>query len=590
MTGRSLRLSLETLLYAAALILGMGLRLGRLDQPPLNEAEAVPALQAAATSSGGSAFWVENHEASPVSAAYHTLTALIFEAAPVTNAAARVVPAIAGTALVLVPCLARRRLGRGPALGMSFLLAISPSLVTSARTAGGTSLATLGVVLTVLLILREEGDGGRQNRMIGAFVAAALALASGPSVFGGLLGLGLGVLAARLIWGPQTVPLLVTEEPDRRRAALWTGLAVLALLATGFGLMPGTVSALPESLATWLVGWGRSGPVHPLTPLLALPIYEPLLLIFGIVGAVLLLRERDRLGRLAVGWAAGALLMALVYPSRQVADLVWVALPLSYLGGRALATVADRVSQGWSWQAHGGLVFVLAILGAIAYFQLAGYAMGRGPGIYVDLRGLSLAVVAVIVILSLVLVVLFGMGWGWPLALEAAALAGAAGLLLASLSAVWHLNFAASASGASEVWREQGYGPGLPLMVQTLEEISQAHTGRTDAIPVEFQGEVPAGLAWALRAYPEAETADPASAPEIVLAPAGSDPTGLRADYLGQEILIGERWGWTGVLPPDPVTWFILRQSVTLPDHWLLLVREDIASLGSVTGEPGVTP
>lgn len=590
MTGRSLRLSLETLFYLVIVALGAGLRLARLDQPPLNDAEAVPALQAAAEASEGSAFWVGDQATTPLSADYHTLTALLFEVVPVTNPVARVVPSIAGSALVLVPLLARRRLGRGTALGMSFLLAVSPSLVTAARTAGGMSLATLGVLLTVGLIIGGDRETGGRSRLIWAGVGAALGLAAGPTIFGGLMGLGLGILASRLIWGSAMGSVPMTNEPRPRRIALWVGLATLGLLATGFGLMPSALAALPESLAAWLVGWGRLGPVHPFTPLVSLPIYEPLLLVFGIAGAVLLLRERDRLGRLAAGWAAGALLVALVYPSRQVADLAWVALPLSYLGGRALAVVFERVSRGWSWPAHGGLVFVLAVLGAITYFHLAGYAIGRGPGIYADERGLSLVVAAVIVILSIVLVVLFGMGWGWPLALESAGLAAAAGLLLASLSGLWHLNFADSALSAGELWRDQGYGPGLPLLVQTLRDISQAQTGVTDAIPIEIRGEVPAGLAWALRAYPEADTADPLSAAEIVLAPAGSDPTGLRADYLGQQILIGEHWGWTGVLPEDPVTWFIRRQSTTLPDEWLLLVRQDIASLGTLTGEPAPAP
>jgi hypothetical protein len=384
--------------------------------------------------------------------------------------------------------------------------------------------------------------------------------------------------------------------PDRAPlpAPIWqqvaAGAAALLIVSTGIGFFPGGLAGISESLTGWLTGWATRGPVRGLTVLLSLPIYEPLLLVFGVAGAVGTLRARDTWGRMATAWAVAAILVPLVYPARQVGDLAWAAIPLAYLSARAIVTLVENTAGHWSLQAHGGLILILLILAGMALMQVSAYASGVGPAIRVADPGLSLIVAVAAALLGGVIIVLFGMGWSWSTALEGAGIAALIGLFALGLSAIWSLNFRMTAAGANELWRAQATPRTLSAVRETVERISQARTGRVDAIPIQFHDSPMPSLAWALRRFPPAPSGEVAEPAAVVLAPADADLTGLRADYIGQQVIVSERWAWDGILPPDTITWWAHREGPAQQDVWLLLVRVDVATLGGLTELPEATP
>ena len=90
----------------------------------------------------------------------------------------RLVPALAGMGLVLLPWLMRRWLGGIGALVAGLLLAVSPTLGVASRTADGTMLALLagGLLLVAWLRYHEEGD----RRWLAAANWLRIASASSP--------------------------------------------------------------------------------------------------------------------------------------------------------------------------------------------------------------------------------------------------------------------------------------------------------------------------------------------------------------------------------------------------------------------------
>jgi hypothetical protein len=222
--------------------------------------------------------------------------------------------------------------------------------------------------------------------------------------------------------------------------------------------------------------------------------------------------------------------------------------------------------------------------------QVEAYASGIGPGIRSGEPNLSLALAAVALLLGLVIIVLFGLGWSWPTAWEGTGLASLAMLLVFDLSAVWSLNLRVTAAGANELWRPQATPRSLAAVVETVERLSQSRNGRTDSLPIEILTEPTPALAWALREFPQAPSGEGDEPPEIVLAREGTDLSTLRADYVGQRVIIGEVWGWDGVLPPDPVTWWAHHEGPAVLDPWLLLVRVDVATLGGLSELPEEAP
>jgi predicted membrane-bound mannosyltransferase len=124
------KLTVEIGLYAILATLALALRLYRLGLAPLSTSEAmlsVAALRGMAIPTGASPllYWVN---------------AFLFSTFGAGDTLVRLLPALAGSVLVLLPALMRERIGRVGALGAAALLAISPVAIFTSRTASGDAL------------------------------------------------------------------------------------------------------------------------------------------------------------------------------------------------------------------------------------------------------------------------------------------------------------------------------------------------------------------------------------------------------------------------------------------------------------------
>ena len=125
----------ETALFLLALLIGLAVRLVGLGAHPLSDPEAAQALQALDASNGIRTTLGSN-------TAYVALTsALFFAFGGASNALARLIPALAGSALILVPMLFREQIKPRPAVILSFALALEPGLTALSRQAGSPILA-----------------------------------------------------------------------------------------------------------------------------------------------------------------------------------------------------------------------------------------------------------------------------------------------------------------------------------------------------------------------------------------------------------------------------------------------------------------
>jgi len=601
MSERKGGLTVEAVAWAAILLLAAWTRLAVLGRLPLDDSEAVEALAAAASGGSPSAFWQPDSPTATPS--YHALTGLLFATFGPSDALARIIPALAGIGLVMTPVLARKSLGRGPALAAGLILLLSPSALTTARSASGASLAALGWAVALLCLIYRRGSLERD--LTWAAAGAGLALASGVHSLTGLLTLAVGGLLLSL-WDRRRLAraaqeagrkrrrspgwLSLTElqqaSPAARRFSLLVGALAMFGLSAGAGLLPSGLSGLLEGVAGWAQGWTAPSGYRLLPFLAMLPLYEPLALLFGPVGIRLAARGADSRPRLETAWAAASLLLLLIYPGRSPQDLVWVVLPLALLGGRAIAALVEQLTQIEAWPAVGGFGAAAVVLVAYAALQVAGYVTGAlSFDVQLDFA-LQLGLAALGLILAVLALLFLGWGWSWRSALQAAGLAGLALSGAVTLSAAWHLNFTPVAATAGELWRREVSTPGLRLLGYSLQMVSQAQTGRTDALQVRLVSPATPGLAWELREFGAARDDPQGQAPQVVLSPVGEQPPALAEDYLGQSFTIGERWDWEGVLPPNFLRWLVTRQAPTEAERWLLLVRSDLAGAGELVPLP----
>ena len=578
MKDRSDRMvTLESLIVGVLLVAGIGLRVGHLSWPPLAPTEAAAALDAARSTADASALDPSSGPAQ--NPAYASVTALLFTAFGSGDELARALPVTAGIALLAIPLMLRRRIGPAPTILAMLLLGLSPTLVMTARTAGGDALAIAGLSFCFALLMRDDLAERTRTAWIAAMLA--LALASGPSALTGLLGLAIGFAVHRVLFRTADSAWVgIRSLPWSARRELVLFVVLLAVFATAAGTRLDGFAGLAASLSAWLKGWTYFGELGLGPALVGLLVYEPLVLAGGVYAAAAL-RSRAKLNPSLLAWALGAFVVVVAYPGRSAAEFAWCIVPLALLAGQAVEDVVERTVRAQHKPILFALVGLLLLLVVFACLQLSAYARGIGLGVAFDPSlGLGLAIGALV--LGVVIAVLFGLGWSWTLPANAVQVVAVVLLLAETVSAGWSLNYGALAATARELWRPQSATAETQLLVETVRGVSLGQTGTEAALTLRLEDSASPVLAWTLRSFTldEPQGALASDQPKVILRRVDGQDRPLSADYIGQTFSISERKAWSGILPSGLLRWLVLREGSTTPEQWLLLVRADVASFG----------
>lgn len=319
-------LTIEVALYVVLVAAAFAIRFFFLDWTPLASDEAMQALASWHFVNG-------TPDAFTGSPLLFSVNALLFFLFRASDFWARALPAIFGTALVLVPALLRRELGRGGALVASTLLVFSPSLVFFARDANGAVIAVTCALAALAFAWRYLVDG-RARMLYLAAISAALAFLAAREVWTVVLAVALcGALVFPRARGWFT-------EPRPRRDWMGAGIVFLGVLVgvgTAFLMHRDGFGATFDLFGAWLDGL-RPG-LFWYDPLRLHLIYDPLLLFFGTAAIVDVTfaartfeRERTPLVVLAF-WAVFAFLLYSVGNDKNPARVVAIVVPLAIITG-----------------------------------------------------------------------------------------------------------------------------------------------------------------------------------------------------------------------------------------------------------------
>jgi len=580
-------LTVENALYAAVFLLAVALRFGGLGAHPLNEAEAREALSVWRFVRG------LPEAAQPASPAYFFFTAIHFLIFPPGEWAARLAPALAGSLLVLLPWFFRDWLGRWGALVASGLLAVSSSLIAASRGADGTLLALLAWGLA-LALLRRFAAGGSANWGIGAAVALGVGLAGGGSFLTGLLVIGLMTLVVARTqaaegWDWSSLADRLRQE---RTALLLAGALSGVLVATVGLTYRAGLGALAGSWLNWLTGFavtaaGRSAfaiPVFLLT-------YEPLILVFGLLGLGRAFFKGDLVGQILGGLTLIALLFALFYSGRTLFDSVWVVTPLALLAARTLAALADELFAPAEWPLAAALTGVLtalvvfAALNVVRYVDQARYTPALQQ---LDLvawvrtsPSLLLAVLAVAV--AGLVTYLFGVGWSMRAALGGSLLTGVGALLSFTLAAGWGLA-QTRPTEPGEVWWARPTADDVWRLTSTLADLSNFSVGEPYEIEATLQADPNGALAWALRDFTKTTFVDELGAfieSPVVITPEAAQNPALGSAYVGQPFTVARFWYPENLFWHEQIDWLVFRRAPSESERLILWVRQDVQQLRS---------
>lgn len=563
------RLSIEITLYALALAAALLVRLVGLGQNALTSYEAGWALDAYHLANGQPVL-------SSAQPGYTALTGLIFGVFGSSDFGARLIPALAGSLLVLAPVFFRHRLGRLPALILAFFLALDPGLAAVSRQAGGAMLALSALVLGL-------GAWLNQRRLLaGAF--AALALLGGPSFWHGLLAIAIGWGLAALLKPTGLISAGVDDDDDRppaaRRDWVLAGLALAGtILAAGtlFFRYPQGLGGIGTALAGYLTSWGSSAGIPALRLPFALLIYQPLGLVFGLaemVRAWVYRRPEDAASQKLSLWFAAALFLAFILPGRQVDDLAWALVPLLGLAAPLMVRLFLPRLRGQNLAAAAGMAGIVFIVLLFSWNFIIGPTAAGGQG------GVGFTVVYLLVgmiIMIALAVAMISFGWSLRTGLTGLSWGLLAVFTLFWISTLWG-TMGLSANPRREMWGQGPYAGQVALLTATLNDLSKWSTGMNISMETVVLADSPA-LRWALRDWPAVKFAgvlDSTALPPAIIAYSGQEPPALAASYAGQDFVIEGSPMWTGVLPSDFVKWLAFRSTVTVDSVVILWARADL--------------
>ena len=577
--------NLDALLWVALVLVAAALRLTDLAAAPLNGAEAAQALAAYQTVGA-------QVRAQLIAPLLHHLNILLFALFDGGDGLARLVPALAGVGLVLTPLLLRRYLGRWGALGTGLLLALSPVALFSSRTLDGTVPAALGVMLLVGCAARFLDTWHPRWVTLGG-LGLAVAVTAGPAAWGLLLGLLLALAVGLWVWRDQLEWLWPVIQPVLGRGLVAVGLGVL-LLGSGLLLNPAGLAATGGQFLAWLARFGppAGGPPSP-SPLTLLLAYEPLVLLAGLVGLVLAVRQRHGMGLLWAFWTAvGAAQLALM-PGRGPADLLWVVLPLAGLGGLAVEALVQALSAHGHWLNEGLHLPVSLVLWAHCGLTLARYTT-RNLQVEQELLAAQtdLLLAGLTVLLQVLLVVAFGFAVSAPepgerpgktalrglaAALRAGGLSLGLVLLMVTFSVGWGLAHVRP-TDPRELLLQEPTTVEVRTLVSVVEQVSILSTGAETGLPVTFLGEADPALAWALRRFDQriVDHLDPGDPPPLILASSQATPG---FGYFGETFPLRRNWTPVWGSSHEVVQWWLYRQTTIPPvasEQIVLWVREDL--------------
>ncbi|MCC6456506.1 MAG: hypothetical protein IT328_16235 [Caldilineaceae bacterium] len=477
--------SVERLLYALMLALGLSIRLWALGAQPLSPWEASNSWPAWLAANGLRVV----DAPTPNSALFYGLQWLLFWTGINSDGGARFFSAIAGALLIVLPWWWRGLLGRRVALLVACLLAIDPWLLGFSRLADGASVALLGGLLVLTGMSKAAGQQTKHWPRITA-VAAGLLLVSGP--------MGWNFLPIVILWGWLLRSELAAAGMWQRPWLLWFGGAAWAGATVWFARLDG-LAWIGSGVSVWLSQFdGRSaGPLLPLLtggydlawPWLRLWVDAALLLPLGAGGlAVLAYRTQRaesgqpflrRLFYLCAGWLLwGALLWLL--PGRSPLALPMVGLPLLLLSAFGLDALIDRYPRDLDWREAGAVVLTLLILMVSGTLWLTALLANRTYD--------PVLAQATLVIFGLGIAILVAFAV-WANRSDAAWVAAA---LLASLLLVIYVRSSWKLSFANVViepagWQATMAHPEVQLLARDMETLSSHRAGDPHELPVQVQ-------------------------------------------------------------------------------------------------------
>ena len=559
---KKILISRWTVAYLLLFLLSLILRFYHLNLPLLDDREAAVALKAIS----GSSSFIVGLSGEPGLTSILSLVLSVFGKNETT---ARLVSAIFGSAIICVPFLFRKTLGKETAYILSILLMFDPGLIAFSRQVNGAVLSICGLLFAAGFLINKK--------YIPAGIAGGIALLGSPILWPGLLALGLTLWLSG--FGKEKLFAPATDEETlaapESRVSLLNGIialvATILVVGTAFFTRPAGLSAPLINLTAYFNGWIISSDFSFILFLSSFILYQPVALIFGLYEGIKGNANSDRVATFLLRWFLISVLLAVIYPSKEMDSLVISFIPLLALFAKFIYGVWESIEMP-----------DLAAFGLMALtLLLVPFAWMNAIVLRFPLEGqddtLRLAAVVGGLVLLLMSFILIRFGWP-PKQAEVGLFLG-----FAILSCIFSFSTAWRAAGLgkypqAELWKYDGVVDEMDLLLKTTGDLSEWNRTSRQGIDVVVVNYPSPSLLWALRDYTnvgEDRYLPVSSNPSIAITAAEKIPA-LAEAYRGQDIVLFKKTSWSLILPEEWIKWYAFREVPQEKQQVILWARTDL--------------
>lgn len=584
----SQKISHQHLLFGLAIGMAAFLRFTNLGLSPLNDQEARLALQALQISQGHIPTLLNQ----PLLILMDSFLFFLFGS---TNFLARFFPALCGTLLILSLYWLKNRIHPNVVLLLAFAFAIDPGLVSLSRQLDSTVPAITFLSFSTVFWLNKKYS------LAGIF--AGLFILCGPASIFGLITLALAIFISLGFEKQIQVthpdhPLFGEKQSFSRpfKPFLISFGVTFLLVGSWFFRVPQGLSTAVGGLIEFFKGWVSISSLPASWTILTLGLYHPIAVMFTITAMLRTFsaksnqNQQNGFQRFLGIWFIIALLLTLVYPNRQMSELIWAIIPLWLIAVQEIFTLLFPLEQPHLVPILEGIIqFFFFILFGL---QVAAYSLVF-PINRLDWVHLA-TIISTLVLIGLV-VWLVNLGWSRRPSSQGLALGWIAALLIFTLSGTSGSAFslAYSQTFRQELWKAFPQIGDADLITQTIHDLSRWNSGNENDLTVYLAVDSPA-LQWLLRSQrsvillPEENSlailaTQQQPHPAILITrqvtekPSGSIP------YRGQDFNWWIPPPWQPGTLQNPLDWLLYRRAAWQPETIILWARGDLFPGGSTT-------
>ncbi len=581
MNIRHQKFSLKQILLIAAILIGAILRFTNLGQLPLTDQEAKLALQAYQISRGNT----PSLSGQPLLILFDSLLFFLFGS---SNFLARFLPALCGTILIASLYLLRSRIDPKVILVLAFALAIDPGLVTQSRQLNS-------IIPTLTLLSLTIGFLLNKHHSI-AGIWAGLSLLCGSNLLFATFTLGLAILIS-LGFEKQinhshpehSWSAIIQDLLDHKKLFLSSLVLTFFLAGTGFLYIPQGISAAVGGWVEFFQGFNQNSSLPAIWMLLTLAIYHPIAVTFTVIALLhTFLNNPDQ--PLANGyqrflslWFLIALILALVYPNRQISDLIWVLIPLWLITAQELIIIISPFEQPrFVPFSHGLIVLALFILFGL---QIASYSLVFPINRFNWVR---IGIIFSTLVLIGLITWLVNFGWSKRASYQGLALGTVFFLLIFTLSGTIGSAFSLpyDQTFRQELWKTYPQIGDTDLIANTIHDLSRWNRGDENNLSVFLAVDSPA-LQWLLRSeqsltiLPEENALAVMNAqgqprPDLLITRNVTENPSGNIPYRGQDFNWRILPPWLPNSLPNPLDWLLYRRAAWQPETIILWARSDL--------------